>query len=151
MQMLLVVRENRNEQKDRLTCSNKHYCLSARVVQLPQAKIFWWLRSAQYSIRVLLVVGVGINEQDIQKRVTRRCVTSQGVKFGQESACRRYVRKSHVGRILFRNKSVHGRIMGHFFSSCVCLVYGIRKSTEFHLNKIECQRILFNFLLLILS
>ena len=44
-----------------------------------------------------------------------------------------------------------GRIMGHFCLSCVCLVYFLRKSTEFYVNQTECQRILFHLFLLIFS
>ena len=39
--------------------------------------------------------------------------------------------------------------MGRFRPSCVRLVYFLRKSTEFHVKRTECQRILFHFLLLI--
>ena len=35
-----------------------------------------------------------------------------------------------------------GHCMGHFFPSCVRLVYFLRKSTEFHVKRTECQRIL---------
>ena len=44
-----------------------------------------------------------------------------------------------------------GPNMGRFHPSCVRLVYFLRKSTEFHVNRTECQRILFHFLLLIFS
>ena len=40
---------------------------------------------------------------------------------------------------------------GFCFSSCVRLVYFVRKSTDFNVNQTECQRILFHFLLLIFS
>ena len=50
-----------------------------------------------------------------------------------------------------RHKLVRGPNTGRFFSSCVCLVYFLHKSTKFHFNRTECQRILFHFLLLIFS
>ena len=41
--------------------------------------------------------------------------------------------------------------MGYFRPSCVRLVYFLRKSPYFHVNRTECQRIHFHFLLLIFS
>ena len=61
--MLSVVGEGRNKQKDGLTPSKKYYWLSARVFQLPQSKKRWWLCSARYDMRTLLVVGAGRNER----------------------------------------------------------------------------------------
>ena len=49
------------------------------------------------------------------------------------------------------HKLGRGHIMGRFCPSCACLVYFLRKSTQFYVNQIECQRILFRFLLIILS
>ena len=48
-------------------------------------------------------------------------------------------------------ESGRGPNMGRFRPSFVRLVYFLRKSTEFHVNRTECQRILFHFLLLIFS
>ena len=42
-----------------------------------------------------------------------------------------------------------GPIHGRFGPSCACRVYFLRKSTEFHVIRTECQIILFHFLLLI--
>ena len=39
--------------------------------------------------------------------------------------------------------------MGPFLPSFVRLVYLLHKSTEFHVNRTECQRIHFRFLLLV--
>ena len=47
--------------------------------------------------------------------------------------------------------SGRGRIMGRFRPSYVRLVYFLRKSTEFHVNRTECQIILIHILLLIFS
>ena len=49
------------------------------------------------------------------------------------------------------HKSGHGPNMGRFRPSCVHLVYFLRKSTEFHVKRTECQRILLHLLLLIFS
>ena len=43
----------------------------------------------------------------------------------------------------------HGHVMKHFGLSCVPPVKFLRKSTEFHNMRAECQRILIYFLLLI--
>ena len=44
------------------------------------------------------------------------------------------------------HKLGRGPNMGCFFSSYVCLVYFLHKSTEFHVKQTECQRILLHFL-----
>ena len=51
---------------------------------------------------------------------------------------------SFVGSLLGRqgNRSGRGHCMSSFSSSCVHLVYFLRKSTEFHVKQAECQRIL---------
>ena len=49
------------------------------------------------------------------------------------------------------HKPGRGPNMGRICPSWVRLVYFLRKSKEFHVNRTECQRILFHFLLLILS
>ena len=42
-----------------------------------------------------------------------------------------------------------GPNMGCFRPSCAHLVYFLRKSTEFHVNQTECQKVLFHLLILI--
>ena len=49
------------------------------------------------------------------------------------------------------HRTNRGHCMGSFRLSCVRLVYFLRKSTEFHVKRTECQRILFHFLLVIFS
>ena len=58
-----------------------------------------------------------------------------------------------VGLLLGRrgHRTGCGHCMGRFCPSCVRLVYFLRKSTEFHVKRTECQRILFHFLLVIFS
>ena len=43
----------------------------------------------------------------------------------------------------------HGRNHRRFHPSCICLVYFLRNSTEFHVMQAECQRIIFHILLII--
>ena len=57
------------------------------------------------------------------------------------------MKKNLVGRR--GHKSGRRSNFGHFCLSWVCLVYFLRKSTEFHVKYIECQIIFFHLLLLI--
>ena len=47
------------------------------------------------------------------------------------------------------HRTGRGHCMGRFHPSCIRLVYFLRKSTEFHVKRTECQIILFHFLLVI--
>ena len=60
-----------------------------------------------------------------------------------------WIRFRLVGRS--GHKSGCGPNMGNFCPSCIRLVYFLRKSTEFHVKRTECQIILFHFLILIFS
>ena len=59
------------------------------------------------------------------------------------------IHKMQLSRIMRYYVGSCGRNAGHFRLSCIRLVCFLRKSTEFHRMRMECQRIPIHFLLLI--